>query len=89
MLILLGAGGLSRVSLGLSPTNYVSATRTFAVLSISILIMCIPVIKEIIKQKKVALIISFFLLSNKLLSLELSINPNSINTAGALVSLKT
>ena len=55
---------LSRIALGFSPTNYVSATRTFAVLSISILIMCIPLIKKILANKqKISLIASLFIFS--------------------------
>lgn len=55
MALFLGAL-LARMALGFSPTAYVSATRTFAVLSMSIMIMCIPPLSKILLQQKKVLV---------------------------------
>lgn len=65
MIVLLGGAFLARVALGFSPTSYVSATRTFAVLGFAFLIMCIPLIKKILsKNRKVLFVLSIFAIVN-------------------------
>lgn len=65
MISLLGGALLARIALGFSPTSYVSATRTFAVLGFTFLIMCIPLVKNILsKNRKVLIVLSVFAIIN-------------------------
>lgn len=87
-IVLVGAAFLSRVAIGFSPTVYASSTRTYFVLMMVLLILCIPLAIKLQKMSKaMALSSSLVVLMLSVVNIVIAFMQISGNTISWLLPL--